>query len=315
MNTTPVSASLLRLCAGLSRISVRHGSHLARYKQPRPELAGFEPGHGEKIWVFNHITTNQIVYSTKPQLDSNKALKQLPFNGKKTKPAKLRKDYWRPMAIIRFELGEGDIGRSVYQKLREFKRLHELSWGYQAEELYRMSKKDRGQALNNQKANSVADIAAVLAGAGRGNLMWRKPAGEQAEGTATEQQKQQPPAGEQAKETAAEQQQQQQPPAGEQAEEAAMERLLPAVDGEQGAAAARKPAPPFPGAILAPARVYWATEEDAAFALAWSPNVGHKVGLILDPVPVDEFTEIEEESPEPSTDESAAQSQENSRAA
>ncbi|KAL8388593.1 hypothetical protein RB595_009084 [Gaeumannomyces hyphopodioides] len=280
MNTTPVSASLLRLCAGLSRVSVRHGSHLARYKKPRPEDAGFKPGHGEKIWVFNHVTTNQIVYSTKPVLDSNKALKQLPFNGKKTKPAKLRKDYWRPMAIIKFEKGEGNIGRSVYQKLREFKRLHELSWGHQTEEFYGMSKKDRGHALNNQKANSVADIAAVLGGAGRGNLIWRKPDGEQADAPV--------PA-----ETATEQ--------------------PPAADGEQAVAAGKR-TPPFPGATLAPTQVYWAVDEDAAFASDWSPNVDHKRGLILDADVVDELAETEEESPEPNTEGTAAQSQEKSRA-
>ena len=31
-------------------------------------------------------------------LQANRALRQLPFNGKKLKPAKLRKDYWRPMS-------------------------------------------------------------------------------------------------------------------------------------------------------------------------------------------------------------------------
>ncbi|KLU84259.1 hypothetical protein MAPG_03304 [Magnaporthiopsis poae ATCC 64411] len=184
MNIAPARASLLRLSAGLSRVSVRHGSHLARYKKPQPEKSGFWPGHGEKIWVFNNIVTGQVVYSTKPVLDSNRALKQLPFNGKKTKPAKLRKDYWKPMAIIKFQEGDGDIGRSVLQKLREFRRLHELSWGYQTDEFYAMSKKDRGKALNNQKPNTVADIAAVLGGAGRGNLIWRKPEVEDADADA-----------------------------------------------------------------------------------------------------------------------------------
>lgn len=69
MNITPAAASLLRLSAGLSRVTVRHGSHLARYKKPQPEKSGFWPGHGEKIWVFNNIVTGQVVYSTRPVLD------------------------------------------------------------------------------------------------------------------------------------------------------------------------------------------------------------------------------------------------------
>ena len=121
-------------------------------------------------------------------------LKQLPFNGKKTKPAKLRKDYWSPMAIIEFPQGQGSVGRSVFQKLRELKHLHEVAWTddfrykspseYTHKQKTRLveeqekgnfnyrpirSKKERGIALNAQKANSIADIAAVLSGEGRGN--------------------------------------------------------------------------------------------------------------------------------------------------
>jgi hypothetical protein len=109
-------------------------------------------------------------------LQANKALAQLPFNGKKTKPAKIRKDYWRPMAMIQFPEGLGSIGESVFQRLREFKRLHELSWG--DELLYNddgamATRQERGKALNVQKTNAIADMAAVLGGAGGGNEMWR----------------------------------------------------------------------------------------------------------------------------------------------
>ena len=121
------------------------------------------------------------------------ALKQLPFNGKKTKQAKLRKDYWSPMALIQFPQGQGKIGRSAYQKLRELKHLHEVAWTDEfrqkrpaeftaadkkkiAEEKkngndYKptRSKEERGIALNAQKTNSIADIAVVLAGNGGGN--------------------------------------------------------------------------------------------------------------------------------------------------
>lgn len=133
------------------------------------------------------------------------ALKQLPFNGKKTKPAKLRKDYWSPLAIIEFPEGQGSVGRSVFQKLRELKHLHEVQWHddvryktekeYTKEELKRAQKakaegrepprllrtvKQRGWALNAQKKNAIADMAAVLSGFGPGNRMIA--AGETGEG-------------------------------------------------------------------------------------------------------------------------------------
>jgi hypothetical protein len=109
---------------------------------------------------------------------NHEALKQIPFNGKKLKPAKLRKDYWRPMAMIQFGEGSGDVGRSVYQKLREFRKRHELEWGERATELYALNKRARGEALNDQKGTAVADISAVLAGAGKGNKVWHSVATE-----------------------------------------------------------------------------------------------------------------------------------------
>lgn len=97
------------------------------------------------------------------------------------------------MALIQFPEGQGAVGRSVYQKLRELKHLHEVSWtdefrykspreftaadkkkiaqekasgnGYKPVR----SKAERGIALNAQKTNSIADMAAVLAGHGNGN--------------------------------------------------------------------------------------------------------------------------------------------------
>lgn len=73
------------------------------------------------------------------------------------------------MALIQFAEGAGVVGQSVFQKLREFRRLHELSWGHQADDFLHMDRQRRGEALNDQKANAVADVAAVLGGAGRGN--------------------------------------------------------------------------------------------------------------------------------------------------
>jgi hypothetical protein len=108
------------------------------------------------------------------------------------------------MAKIQFAPGQGSIGRSVFQKLRELKHLHEVSWGdevfykspdeYTAYEKKKVAereeeaeveiydkqvkpyrpirnKAERGAALNAQKPNSIADIAAVLSGLGKGNKM------------------------------------------------------------------------------------------------------------------------------------------------
>lgn len=86
------------------------------------------------------------------------------------------------MAVIEFPRGQGEVGRSVLHKLREFRKRHELEWGDQEkiDEMRKLIKKGRGtsfklgEALNDQKANSVADIAAVLSGSGKGNRIWAK---------------------------------------------------------------------------------------------------------------------------------------------
>ncbi|KEY67162.1 hypothetical protein S7711_03022 [Stachybotrys chartarum IBT 7711] len=171
----------------------------------RRQTTGFQgpEGHGENIWVFAHRRSDQVIYSFDRVLDPVQHLKQLPFNGKKTKPAKLRKDYWYPMAHIQFASGQGGVGRSVFQKLRELKHLHEVAWPEElrqktAEEYtdkdkkmieewaakgrnyipYR-SKLERGRALNAQKPNAIADMAVVLAGQGRGNKVLLSNSNEQ----------------------------------------------------------------------------------------------------------------------------------------
>lgn len=55
--------SVGQLAMGVSRMSVRHGHAKPRWKQPRPDLAGHAPGHGEKIYIFTNIATDEIVYS------------------------------------------------------------------------------------------------------------------------------------------------------------------------------------------------------------------------------------------------------------
>ncbi|KAK0645886.1 transcriptional regulation of mitochondrial recombination-domain-containing protein [Cercophora newfieldiana] len=137
---------------------------------------GHLPEHGQKIWVHNHTYDGHILYSFTKVMDTNKAYRQMPYTGKKNVPAKLRKDYWRPLALIDFGDGLNDVGRSVFQKLREFKKRHELEWGRDDPEvekrLLHMSKHKRGKELNNQRPNAVADVAAVLGGVGKGSKMW-----------------------------------------------------------------------------------------------------------------------------------------------
>lgn len=109
--------------------------------------------------------------TTSPKLNffaqNNDALKQIPFLGKKTVPAKLRKDLWQPFAMVEFT--NPIHGVVAYRKLREFRRLHETSYpleiiteteGKNKGKL--LGTKKRGKVLMNQKANSVADLAAVL---------------------------------------------------------------------------------------------------------------------------------------------------------
>lgn len=101
------------------------------------------------------------------------------------------------MATIEFGEGDGAIGRSVFQKLRELKHLHEVAWpddfryktpdNYTSDDKRRVKKaeangnvyrpmrdrREKGIALNAQKPNAIADMAAVLAGAGRGNRIFQ----------------------------------------------------------------------------------------------------------------------------------------------
>lgn len=98
-------------------------------------------------------------------IQNNAALKQLPYNGKKTVPAALRKDLWRPLCQI--TVSNAADGLRAMQALREYRKLHELSWpDHVARDANgrTLSQKARGRKLCDQKANSVADMAAALKG-------------------------------------------------------------------------------------------------------------------------------------------------------
>lgn len=201
------------------------------------ESSQFPPHHGEKIWIFNHFLDGFTVYSHSPVMKANKALRQIPFNGKKLRPSKLRKDYWRPMAMIQFPAGRGDVGRSVYQRLRECKTLHELSWGdelsYDYEDGGRpLSKLERGKRLNDQKANTVADVAAVLGGRGKGNKIWE-------------------------------------------GEGAAEDLAAVAEAGDEGGSGLKTDAEEGGAKALVGAEVWWMNDQDRNYAKAWPANVTH----------------------------------------
>lgn len=105
-----------------------------------------------------------MLNSLEPQQNAA-ALSQLPFLGKKTVPARIRKDLWRPMCLATFP--SPHAGLLAYRKLREFRRLHETA--YPASLIQdpnnpraNLPKKKRSLILMDQKANTVADLAAVL---------------------------------------------------------------------------------------------------------------------------------------------------------
>ncbi|GAW11148.1 hypothetical protein ANO14919_004900 [Xylariales sp. No.14919] len=170
---SPVTAQLGKLSIGstASGTSIRL-AHTTKRRKGEYIEPSFKPGHGEKIFVFNHFVHGMTVYSHDPVLKATRALRQIPFNGKKLKPAKLRKDYWRPMAMIQFPEGQGEVGRNVYQRLRECKKLHEYAWDdsmLYGKEGQTLTTHERGRRLNDQRANTIADMAAVLGGLGKGN--------------------------------------------------------------------------------------------------------------------------------------------------
>ncbi|KAI1467181.1 transcriptional regulation of mitochondrial recombination-domain-containing protein [Daldinia caldariorum] len=161
----------------ISCIGIRFKSTAPTKEKREKEIAAaqFPPHHGEKIWMFSHILDGMMVYSHRPVLKANKSLRQIAFTGKKLKPSKFRKDYWRPFALIQFPEGFGAVGRSVYARLRECKKLHELSWSDEMlfdKNGHPLTKLERGAKVNDLKTSTIADVAAVLRGLGKGNKIW-----------------------------------------------------------------------------------------------------------------------------------------------
>ncbi|OSS43397.1 hypothetical protein B5807_11996 [Epicoccum nigrum] len=115
--------------------------------------------HGQVIYVFRSIKTNQIIYSLQELLDVHH-LAQLPFIGKHSVPAQLRPDEWTPHCVITFATPEQ--GHNAFRKLREFRKLHEVSWHKTNPGWTQMKKEERIKKIMDQRANTSADMAEVL---------------------------------------------------------------------------------------------------------------------------------------------------------
>ena len=115
-------------------------------------------------------------------------LKQMIYHGKKTVPSRLRKDMWVPYYSVHFN--DSKVGLRAYHLLREFSAQRQLSppkelititqeWidrscprdpegaknfleKFEKQIGNKMPKNHRARAVMDQKATSVADIAAVL---------------------------------------------------------------------------------------------------------------------------------------------------------
>lgn len=79
---------------------------------------------GMNIYAYRHIQTGQVVYSLTNNMDNNKIMKQLIFHGKKTVPAALRRDVWRPYFQVRLPRTDAGAakGMGIYQDLLEMSR-------------------------------------------------------------------------------------------------------------------------------------------------------------------------------------------------
>ncbi|KAI9667351.1 MAG: hypothetical protein M1821_000166 [Bathelium mastoideum] len=115
--------------------------------------------NGRYVFIYNNLLTNQVVYSLTQSMRNKHALEQLAYFGKKTVPAKLRKDVWAPLASVTFP--HTNQGLDAFRKLREYRRLRDVTWDREAEGMP-PEKKRRKQVLMDQKATSIADLAAIL---------------------------------------------------------------------------------------------------------------------------------------------------------
>jgi len=153
----------------------------------RPDRAG------RHIYAYCRPLTNQVLYSFTRTLEPS-ALKQLPDLGANYTLPKLRKDQWRPLFTVSLpDTSSGpQLAQNVMLKLREYRKLHELCWkppadltrnhteeeiealqsklnrrgGSKIETVYEIIRRKkwrmRAKIVMDQKANSIADLAATL---------------------------------------------------------------------------------------------------------------------------------------------------------
>ncbi|KAF2687003.1 hypothetical protein K458DRAFT_476646 [Lentithecium fluviatile CBS 122367] len=115
--------------------------------------------HGQIIYIFKNTRTKQVIYSL-AELLGNHHLEQLPFMGKHSKPPTIRPDEWTPHCIVTFPTPHQ--GLHAFRKLRELRKLHELSWDKTNPEWIKLSAKRRMEKIMNQVAFATADLAAIL---------------------------------------------------------------------------------------------------------------------------------------------------------
>ncbi|EME86155.1 uncharacterized protein MYCFIDRAFT_88290 [Pseudocercospora fijiensis CIRAD86] len=159
----------------------------------RTWYGGLGGQHGRHIYAYCNVRTNQVLYSLERVL-RNSHLKQLADVGANNNPPKLRKDIWRPLWMVSLPNSRDGkrLGLQVFRQLREYRVLHETNWEipeemkrpYTEKEIERMrykldnrggSKKEtvydiikrkkwkmRVRMVMDQKANSIADLAAIL---------------------------------------------------------------------------------------------------------------------------------------------------------
>ncbi|KAI1812698.1 hypothetical protein GGS20DRAFT_587261 [Poronia punctata] len=228
-------------------------------KDVKPYVKPLPPGHGENIFIFNHILQGMTVYSLLPVMKASRSLKQIVYHGKKLKPSKIRKDYWRPLAMIQFPEKQGQVGLNVLQRLMECKKIHEYAWGddmLYADEGSRktLTRRMRGRRLNDQRANTVADVAAVLGGLGKGNkiIISDSKTQDQGQGQAVES------VGE---DTNADADANTGTGTGTELDAADIDNIVATEDGK----------------TLWKATVWWANPQDKNYAASWPANVSHQV--------------------------------------